>query len=242
MGNFFDFSIDSGWQEGFGRFSAGHWLWITGAVFACWALCRLYRSADGAGRRRLRLAVALSALGVELLRAALLAAAGRYGLTSLPLHLCGLAVYIGAAHALRPGERTGQFLYAFCMPGAAAALLFPDWSYYPLWHFMTVSGFLLHILLLGYTLMQVCGGDIRPDIRSAPRCLLTMLLLALPVFVVDRLTGANYMFLNWPSPGSPLEWFAFLGRPGYLLGYLPLLAAVWAALYMPFILKAIKKR
>ena len=234
MAAFFDFDIVNTGQSGFGLFGPGHFAWLLVSALSCFALCRGYRRADAAGRRRLRLGVAFSALALELLRALLLAAAGQYGIARLPLHLCGLAVDIGAFHALRRGERTGQFLYAFCMPGAAFALLFPDWSYYPLWHFTTVSGFVLHILLVGYTLMQVGGGDIRPSIRCAPRCLATMLLIALPVFVFDRLTGTNYMFLNWPSPGSPLEWFAFLGDPGYLLGYLPLLAAVWAMLYFPF--------
>ena len=234
MKAFFDFSIDNSYQNGFGLFSFGHFFWLLAALLICRALCLRFKNSGDDARRRLRLTVALTALALELLRAGLLLAAGRYGPGSLPLHLCGLAVYIGALHALRPGELTGQFLYAFCMPGAAFALLFPDWSYYPFWHFITVSGFLLHILLVAYTLMQVVGGAIRPDIRKAPRCLLIMLAVALPIYLFDRAAGLNFMFLNWPSPGSPLEWFAFLGRPGYLLGYLPLLAAVWALLYLPF--------
>lgn len=39
------------------------------------------------------------------------------------------------------------------------------------------------------------------------------------------------MFLNWPPQGTPLELFAGLGRPGYLLAYLPLAALVWLPLY-----------
>lgn len=234
MYSFFDFSPDNTYINPFGMFSAGHFIWLFAAVAALFLLCSRYRRSESVRRKRLRLWVALSALAIELARAALLIAKGRYGLSSLPLHLCGLAVYISALHAVRPRALTGQFLYAFCMPGAAFALLFPDWSYYPLFHVITLSGFTLHILLVGYTLMQVTGGDIVPNPRKAPRCLLIMLLIALPVYIFDRLTGTNFMFLNWPSPGSPLEWFAFLGRPGYLLGYIPLLLAVWAALYLPF--------
>ena len=148
---------------------------------------------------------------------------------------------ISFLHSLRGGELTGQFLYAFCMPGAVCALLFPDWSAYPAFHFMSVSSFALHILLVGYTLMLVAGGELRPDTRRAPACLGIMLLIAVPVYVFDRLMGTNYMFLNWPLPGSPLEWFAFLGRPGYLLGYIPLLTAAWAVIYAPF-MPFVKKR
>ena len=237
ISNFFRVEGDGPRSRGFGMFSLGHIAWLAAGVIFALIMCRAYLAAPAAARRRLRRGTALSALAVELSRAALLALAGLYGVDRLPLHLCALAVYISAWHALRGGELTGQFLYAFCMPGALAALLFPDWSAYPAFHFMSVSSFTLHILLVGYTLMLVAGGELRPDTRRAPACLGIMLLIAVPVYVFDRLMGTNYMFLNWPLPGSPLEWFAFLGRPGYLLGYIPLLAAAWAVIYAPFVKK-----
>ena len=166
--------------------------------------------------------------------AALLFAAGEYNLGRLPLHLCAMAVYICALHAWRGGALTGQFLYAFCMPGAVFALIFPDWGYYPALHFMSASSFVIHGLIVTYVVMQVAARDIVPDVKKCPQCLGLMLALALPVYIFDRITGTNYMFLNWPSPGSPLEWFAFLGSPGFVLGYLPILAAVWAVMYYPF--------
>lgn len=233
MNDFFDFTIEYT-AEGFGMFSAIHLLWLVFGGACVFAVSRAYKRSDEARRKRLRRAVAFAALGLELLRAGVLMVNGEYGLGTLPLHLCVMAVYLCALHALRGGELTGQFLYAFCMPGALAALLFPDWTYYPALHFVTVSSFLLHILIVAYIAMQVSGKDIVPDIRRTPVCLGLMLCLAVPVYMFDRLTGTNYMFLNWPSPGSPLEIFAFLGRPGYVLGYLPILAAVWALLYFPW--------
>ena len=179
---------------------------------------------------------------MELLRAALLLAAGEYNLGRLPLHLCAMAVYICALHAWRVGALTGQFLYAFCMPGAVFALIFPDWGYYPALHFMSASSFVIHGLIVTYVVMQVAARDIVPDVKKCPQCLGLMLALALPVYIFDRITGTNYMFLNWPSPGSPLEWFAFLGSPGFVLGYLPILAAVWAVMYYPFRLTGENKK
>ena len=232
MERFFDFSVTQA-EAGFGLFSEIHLAWLVFALAAVLLAGRIYKKAQPGARRALRLKVALSALGLEWLRVLIYAVNGEYGLNTLPLHLCGLAVYLCAAHALRrkSGGLLPQFLYAFCMPGAAFALVFPDWTYYPAAHFVTVSAFLLHILICVYVLMQVRGGDIVPEVRRAPACLALMAGLALPVYLFDRATGMNYMFLLAPSPGSPLEWFAFLGRPGYLLGYLPLLAAVWLVLY-----------
>ena len=237
MTDFFDFSIDPHSENSLGMFSFGHILWLLAALTAWLMLCRSYKRCAPACRARKRCAVAGAALAMELLRSLLLMLAGEYGIGRLPLHLCALAIYISFLHALRGGELTEQFLYAFCMPGAVCALLFPDWSVYPAFHFMSVSSFALHILLVGYTLMLVAGGELRPDTRRAPACLGVMLLIAVPVYIFDRLMGTNYMFLNWPSPGSPLEWLAVLGRAGYLLGYLPLLVAVWAVIYAPFIKK-----
>lgn len=218
-------------------FSAGHFLFLAaGAVFVFF-LCRIYKRRGTIGRRRIRLITAGAALFLELLRAGLLAAAGEYDVYRLPLHLCGMAVYISAFHALTQNRLTGQFLYAFCMPGAIFALIFPDWSYYPLFHFMTFTGFALHVLLVAYTLMLVTSGELVPQTGKLPACLAVMLVLAAGVYVFDRATGTNYMFLNWPSEGSPLEWFSSLGRPGYILGYFPILAVVWTIMYLPFTLK-----
>ena len=227
---------------GFGMFSLGHIAWLAAGVIFALIMCRAYLAAPAAARRRLSRCTALGALAVELSRAALLALAGLYGVDRLPLHLCAMAVYVSARHALRGGELTGQFLYAFCMPGALFALLFPDWSVYPLVSFLTFAGFAGHFLIVTYVVMQALAGDIVPDIRRAPSCLLLMLTLAAPVFIFDRLTETNYMFLNYPSPGSPLEWFSFLGRPGYILGYFPLIAAVWAVIYAPFVSVPRKRR
>lgn len=231
MENFFNFKIKPADGLGFGCGSAAHGVFILLCASAAALFCRIYVKCSAAGRQKMRRAMAIGGLGLALLRTGLLIAHGEYNISRLPLHLCSMAVYVIVLHALKGGRIVGQFLYAFCMPGAAAAILFPDWSYYPALSFMTLSGFAIHTVIVAYVLMQAAGGDIQPDIRLAPRCLGIMLLIALPVYVFDRVTDTNYMFLNWPAENSPLEWFSFLGRPGYLLGYIPMLAAVWTLLY-----------
>lgn len=218
-------------EIGFECFGFGHFLWLfvigTGLVLGCFA----YRKAPPERRPRLRLLAASAALGLELMRAGLLMSRGQYDLGRLPLHLCSLSIYLCFFHALTGRPGLGQFLYAFTLPGAAFALLFPDWAGQPLFCFITVSSFLLHFLLVLYPLMQAVAGELRPEPRRLPGCIGRMLLLALPVYVFNKLYNTNYMFLNLPPAGSPLALFAFLGRPGYLLGYIPLALGVWALLY-----------
>ena len=230
---FFDFSIEAQGGYGFALFSPAHGVYLLLCAALTAGLCALYRRSGAKQRRRLRMSLAGAAVAVELLRALVLLLAGEYGLGRLPLHLCTIAVYLTLYHALQGGWLLGQFLYAFCLPGAAAAILLPDWRCYPPIHFMTLCGFSMHLLTVAYVLTQAAGGDLRPDIRALPRCLGLMLLLAAPVYVFDRLFGTNYMFLNWPPAGTPLGWFAPLG-PGFVLGYLPLAALVWAVMYTPF--------
>ena len=199
------------------------------------ALCLRYRGLDSGGRRRLRLAVGWLVLLCEAAKDINLLAQGAFSVYYLPLHLCGLAVFLSFAHALQGGDTLGNLLYGTCMPGALFALLFPDWTAYPVWAYHSAVAFLVHTLLVVYPLMQVLGGDIRPRVRRLPKCFLLLLAMAAPVYAFDRIFGANYMFLLLPAPGSPLEWFAaLLGVPGYLLGYIPMLLLVWSALYLPF--------
>lgn len=226
-------------ETGFGLFSAAHFIWLIIGTAAAVLICLIYRRSSDEKRSRIRITLASSALAIELLKTLLLILAGDYGIGRLPLHLCGLSIYFCFIHSFMkssPSSVFSQFLYFFYMPGAVFALIFPDWVGYPLFSFMTFSGFLLHFLITIYVVMQVISADIFPDLRRLPACILIMLLLAVPVYFFDKSAGTNYMFLNWPSPGSPLEWFSSLGRPGYLLGYIPLMLITWAVLYLPFIL------
>ena len=214
--------------NGFGLFSWGHLLWILIGIAFCIAMCMIYRKT--ARRKATRYIVVFSAVFLELFRAFLLIRSNQYDVYRLPLHLCGISVYLILIHALTDNSKLWQFLYAFCFPGAVFAILFPDWYYYPLFNVLTSIGFELHILIVTYILMQLC--EHRPDIRSAPRNLLIMALIALPVFFFNRIVDANYMFLNYPV--MPLTLFSFLGRPLYILGYIPLITVCWAIMYLPF--------
>lgn len=218
---------------GFVHFSSSHFAHLLLICAATTAACLVYRAGNARRRRALRLSLAIGNVALSLLRGAVLMAMGEFGIERLPLHLCGMAVYFCFFHALRPGALISQFLLALCMPGAVAALLFPDWVGYPPWGFISVCNFSIHALIVIYVLMQLAGGDIRRRARLLPACLGMMLLLAAPVYVFNSLMGTNYMFLSYPAPDSPLELFSFLGRPAYILGFLPMLAIVWAAIYLP---------
>ena len=220
---------------GFSLFGAEHIAWLVIAAGICVLLCVRYRRCAGGKRAAFRLALGLAIFACEIAKDLNLALHGMLNVHYLPLHLCSLAVFFTLAHALCRNETLGNFLYSTCMVGAAFALCFPDWTVYPALSYHSLVAFVVHALLVAYPLMQLCAGDFRPNARLLPRCFGILLCLALPIYVFDRVFHTNYMFLIVPPAGTPLEWFAsFLGNPGYLLGYLPLIAVFWTILYLPF--------
>ena len=76
MAELSDFTIKNGAAGGFGMFSAAHFTWLAALVAAGSGVCLAYKNADENSRRIIRRAAAWGALGIELLRAALLFAAG----------------------------------------------------------------------------------------------------------------------------------------------------------------------
>ena len=235
MNYFFTLEKDLPAGVGFAHWGAAHIAWLAFSAALAAALCLAYRRASPAGRTRLRRALGWAVLVCEAAKDVNLAVQGSLDRWYLPLHLCGLAVFFTFAHSRRPGRTVGNFLYSCCMPGAVFALAFPDWVAFPPLSYHSIVGFTVHALLTAYPLMLLSGGDFRPEARMLPGCFGFLVGCAVPVAVFNHFFGTNYMFLSWPSPGSPLEWFAsVLGVPGYLLGYLPMLAVIWLLLYLPF--------
>lgn len=226
-----DLPAGAGWQ----LFGPEHLSALAVVLAVSVLLCVCYRRLPAKRRRRWRKTIACGNVGLELLRDVILAINGSFGIDYLPLHLCSMALFICLWDAFRPGDATHQILYGLCLPGAVGALLFPNWTAYPPTNFRFWVGFAGHILVVTYVVMQLSAGDFRPAPRSAWKCAAFLLAVAPPVYLFDRVFDLNYLFINWPSPGSPLEWFAaWLGNPGYLLPYAVLIFGICALMYLPY--------
>lgn len=108
---------------------------------------------------------------------------------------------------------------------------FPNWSYCPPLTWPVVCGFTEHALIIAFIAMLLAGSDFKPRIRDAwmPAALLAA--YAPIVYVFNKAHDTNYLFINTPSPGSPMMPAAdAFGNPGYLV---PLaLAAIGSFLLM----------
>lgn len=190
--------------------------------------CRM----EAAGRLKMLRGVSIAMVVMEILKDLILAVQGAFSVGYLPLHLCSMAMFICLHWAYHP-EGSGACLYSLCLPGGVAALVFPDWWHMPLWHFQSLHSFFYHGLLVAVPLTAVCAGMVRPGLKQVWRPMVFLLVAAVAVYGFNNLAGTNFMFLMYPVAGTPLEVCARCPG-GYLVGYGLLVAAVLAAMNLPF--------
>ena len=227
---------------GFNYFDSLHLTWILCFIFFTSVVSMIYRKSDTSKRDKIRKIFALFIILDEIFKQYGLISHGNWIVDYLPLHLCSINIFIIAYHVFKPNKTIDNFLYAICIPGALAAILAPTWVELPLFNFMHIHSFTVHILLAAYPIVLVAGGDIVPDIKLVPKAIIFTCILALPIFVVNLLLDTNFMFLMYASAGNPLllfeELFGF-----HLLGVPVIESAVVFVLYAPFyIYRAIKEK
>lgn len=240
LSNFFTPEADLPQDVGFSPFGSEHLavLWLLAVVSALVVAlgCRL----SWARRQRMLRTMAVTMVVMELCKDLILALQGRFSVGYLPLHLCSMAMFLCLWAAWHPrSDAAGQLLWSLCFSGGMAALLFPDWTDMPLWHFQSVHSFLYHAMLVQFSLIAVLTGQARPRVGRLWKVALFLLPAALVVYGLNLLLGTNYMFLIRPVAGTPLVLCARLpGRLGYLAGYGALTALVLVLLDLPFTLWA----
>lgn len=216
---------------GFRQFGAYHLLWLVILVGFTALLAARYRKRDAATRAKWRKRVAVAIILDEVWKMFWLTVGGTYTLEYLPLHLCSINIILIAVHAWRPNKTLDNFLYGVCIPGALAAMLFPSWTALPAVNFMHLHSFTVHILLIAYPVMATVGGDIRPDWRQLPKCILFTLCMAAPIYLFNRAFGTNFMFLMYAEEGNPLLLFEQMFG-NHLIG-IPVLGVVFVgAMYL----------
>lgn len=205
---------------GFGLFHIGHLVWLFICILLTVCFMCYYIKADSSKRRRAEQILAYSMPAWILLRIIYIIIIHEQLLYELPFHLCSLTGILCALHCVTGWKWTGQVLYTLGLPGTVLALVFPNWAFYPLVHFITIEGFLFHIEIVIYVLAMLYSHKIVPESGKIWQVIAFLALTVAPVYFFDKYFHTNYMFVNWPSEGSPLELLAdWWGNPGYLAGY-----------------------
>lgn len=220
---------------GFAMFDGTHLAWLAFFVLFAVASSLFYRRSGEDRRRVIRYVFAALLVADELFKDVCLILGGNFSADYLPLHLCSVNIFLIAYHVFRKNETLDNFLYIVCIPGAAAAMLAPTWTELPFGNFMHMHSFTVHTLLAVYPIMLTAGGDIKPNLRRLPRCLLVLGGLALVALGANLLLDTNFMFLMYAEAGNPLYWFE-VNWGSHLLGFPVLIAAIVLVMNLPWVL------
>ena len=206
--------------------SAGHVLTVGVLTLVTAALCVIVRRSRGRPgearvRRRVCLGIALPTVAAALGKQVLDAYAGGWSLQeSLPLHVCDIAAYLtplalvfaaqrGPREVERAGDRRSpgilqrlyEVSYYWGLGGTLQAVLTPDINdAFPSPAY--VRYFIGHGGIIAGTLVMTFGLRLRPRAGSWKWMWWLTLGTALVVMPIDRVLGANYMFLLHP-PANP---------------------------------------
>ena len=220
-----------------------HFLWLIIISIAICFLIYKYTNSSITQKNFIQKAIVYTLVLLECSKQIYLLVTDNYSYWSPPLHLCGIGIFLIGWHAYLPNKTTAEILYSLTLPGAIAALIFPGWTNEPLFGFIHVNSFIFHALLIGYVVMLLAAKELVPRIQNLWRSVLFLLITVPPTYFYNKTFGTNFMFINRPLKGSPLETLEqILGNPGYLIGFSSLLLIVWALIYLPFVLRALYKK
>lgn len=215
------------------------WLFVMGAII--FFACKAFRKADEKTRKKVLKYVAIWILIQEIIKDILFIWTGRFELDHLPLHFCGISIFFSLWYAFKPNDLNAAYIYGMSMPGAFCALIFPDWTNYPLLHFSSFNSFTIHAELILFAMLALTSGMLVPKFKEIPRLFGVILLMAIPIYFLNKRWGTNFMFISTPSPGSPLmplyDWFG----DGYVVAAAVLVLIVWIILFLPWKIKDSRK-
>ena len=218
--NFWTYSDDIPNDVGFEQFSFVHIKWLVLIVLLTFFIVRCFKRLPEKYKDIMLKTTGSFLVFLIVLRIVVLCMGNNMSVYELPLHLCSLAGFLCMAHAFLKWDFLGQVIYSLCLPGTVLALVFPDWSYYPAFNFITVQAFLFHGGIVLYTIMALSGGKIKPSVYKMWKAILFLVIIVPVIYLFDRHYDVNYMFVLRPSADSPLEWIdKTMGRSGYLIGY-----------------------
>lgn len=232
--------------SGFSLYGVEHLAFLAGIAIFVGLMCVFYKNANEKAQLKFRRIVACTCFGLEMLKQVVLfIILPSYPISQLPLHLCGLGCFVQMfdAFVTKWNKTTREILYSLSLPGGLAALIFADWTTYPILSFFCLQSFTIHALLVCYPAMLLFAKQLKPNWRELWRPAVFLVVVAVPLFFVNRLFNTNFLFINGGTQGSPVELLVnLMGNPTYLIGYAGLVLVIWLVIYLPFIITGRKRK
>lgn len=154
---------------------------------------------------------------------------------TLPFQLCSISLYLCVWMLVTRQKWVFEVVYFLGVGGALQALLTPE-LFYDFPHFRFLHFFIAHISIILAVFYMIWVEKLQVNFKSVWKAFAALNVIALTVFIVNRLTGGNYMFLaKKPTNASLID---FLGPyPWYILTLELVVLIVFLLLYAPFFFK-----
>ena len=226
MSLFFTYENNLPADVGYELYSLTHIAAITVCIITIILITVWYAVSKEERRLKIRRITAIIPIVLMILRYIYVLICGAPIVYELPLHLCSMTGIFCLVYEFflkeSPFVRSvlGQALYALCLPGAMMAILFPNGTIYPIIHYISLESYLFHVLIIAYICIRLIDKGIEPSVREAYKSIIFLLVIVPPVYLFNVIFKTNFMFVIWPSSGSPLYGFYKMGGyAGYRIGY-----------------------
>ena len=220
---------------GFSLFGPYHIGWLILITLTVILVSKHFKRLDTKKQNVFQRKLAWFILLFEIVKMIYLITRNEFTIQYVPLELCSFAILAIFLHSYTNNLWIGEMLYNLFLPGAIAALLFCNWTYRPIDDFLSLFSFIFHFALVLYCAMVLFAGIVKPNKKRILSSILFLAVAALIVYPLNKLWDTNFMFLNVPSPGSPLVPLEdLLGNPGYILGLACIIAFLWVVMYLPW--------
>ncbi len=136
--------------------------------------------------------------------------------STLPLHLCGAGIVLGAFLLINKNFLLYELVYFWGLGGAIQALLTPDIGIYGFPHYRFFQFFVSHGVLIFASLYMTWVAGMRPTHRSIWKVMAITNIYLVFIAGINWLTDGNYLFIcHKPVNGSIMD--AMGPWPWYIL-------------------------
>ena len=165
MSHFWQYETQIPSNVGFSLFGRVHFFWLISITICLSIFLYFFQKYEKKVQQQILHLLGWSLILLEIGRIVFLWKIHFLSVYELPLHLCGLAGILCFLHAYTKWDWLAQTIYVACLPGTIGALLFPDWTMYPILNVIHIQAFLFHGLVIFYAMaMLFCGFD--PSIKK----------------------------------------------------------------------------
>jgi len=220
---------------GFSLYGPYHIGWLIVITMTVVIVSKHFKKLDIKSQKVVQKYIAWFILLFEIIKDIYLIINNEFSIHYLPLELCGLGIFVIFYHAYTNSSNAGEMLYNLFLPGAIAALLFCNWTHRPINGFMCSFSFIFHMALITYCVMVLYAGVVKPNKNRIVNSVLFLTVAGFTIYPLNKLWGTNFMFLNVPSPSSPLVPLEnIFGNPGYIFGLACIIILLWVVMYLPW--------